>query len=246
MSTPRGAGRAFRCRRRGRRRRADEKSRAVVREPRRRLIARHEPLRHAACRPRYELDCRGVASLPVVDAIRRDFLVVLRLVAEERQLRAGVVEREALVVALALVQRDDRPVGHLAREGAVFFSLRRGHRVGEPRAVLRPREVADERDRDVLTCSEVSDDEIAAVVLALGARRVVGLLAFGRRLIGGRRCRRFRRRAASGAPSAAAAEATAARPGTAPVHRGPGRGLLGHGDSAHALDDGDLAGGRGS
>ena len=236
---------AFRRRRRGRRRGADEKPCAVVRESRRRLIARYEPLRHAARRAGYELGRRGVTRLPVVDAVRRHFLVVLRLIAEECQLRTRVVEREPLVVALALVQRDDGAVGHLAREGAVFFSLRRGHGVGEPRSVLRPCKVADQRNRDVLTRDEVADDEIAAVVLALGARRVVGRLPFGRRLTGGGRCRRFRRRAASGATSATAADATAARTGTAPVHRGPCRGLFGHGDTAHALDDGDLSGGEG-
>ncbi len=95
-----------------------------------------------------ELDGCFVADLPVIDAIRRNLLVVLRLVAQKRELRSGLVELHALVVAFAFLQRDRGPVAHLARERAVLFGLWRRHGVDEPRPIARPGEIAHQRNRD--------------------------------------------------------------------------------------------------
>ena len=51
----------------------------------------------------------AVCRLPVVGAIGRDLLVVFGLIAQERELLPRLVECEALVVALALVQRRTVP-----------------------------------------------------------------------------------------------------------------------------------------
>ena len=123
-------------RRRGGRRSADIEPLAILREARRGLIAHDHPGGHAPRGRRYQLGCRRLTRFPVVDPVRRDVLVVLGLVAEEGELRARIVEGEALVVALALEERDGRAIAHLARERAVLFGFRR--RDARTRAMIHP------------------------------------------------------------------------------------------------------------
>src|SRR5204863_439759 len=87
---------------------------------------------------RRRVGLRRRGRLPVVETIGRYLLRVVRLVAEEGELRARCIEREVLVVAASGVERLDRAVRDVARVGAVLCRVGRRDRVRDPVTVRVP------------------------------------------------------------------------------------------------------------
>jgi hypothetical protein len=212
---------------------------AGARRPWRRLIAHDLALREAASGSGCQLRRLRITWFPVVEAIRRHVLVVLGLIAQKGQLLPGLVERKVLVVALARVERPHAAVARLTRERAVLFGFRRRQPVGDPGSVAIPLEIANQRNRHVLTGRQVAQDQVVAGLFPLLTRVALGLVLCAR---ADATRRRWRTALASACPTSAASAAAGAAARVAAMKRDPRGGFFGKADRADALDGADLTG----
>src|SRR5690606_2857395 len=121
------------------------------------------------------------AAVPGVEPPGRLLLGELLVVREERDLPAGLVDRELSVLALAGAQRRGRAVRRLQHVDAIGVALLGGARIDETGAILREQVADDVLDPALLARGQVAQHE-RMPVLALVLRRGAGIGRLSSRL----------------------------------------------------------------
>src|SRR5690606_2234651 len=209
------------------RRGAEEEATSALREVRRAMLA-HPPAGRDAARALAGDQRRfAAARTPQVERERRLLGVVVVAVGQERELLAGVVPGQALVVALPGERGGDLAARDVDDEDAVLRAVLARRRVRQPLAVPRELVRDDVVEPTLLARGEVAEHERRAVLLL--PLRAGASLTFARRLLGRRAVRLG---------------------GFGPRHvlleqdADPARALLGEREGLHPLDLVDPAGGE--